>query len=98
MWWGGGEGKGIPLVQTSHPTFHQWIHLGRSPRATRQGILLGKAQAPSGFPLEKSLSLSLSLSQLIRDPFCLVNGGFPSFWRKKPCFKWLQNVSFKEPC
>ena len=22
---------------------------------------------------------------------CLVNGGFPLFWRKKPYFKWLQN-------
>ena len=30
--------------------------------------------------------------------FCLVNGGVPVFWWKKPCFKWLQNVSFKEPC
>ena len=28
---------------------------------------------------------------------CLVNGGFPLFWWKKPCFNWLQNVSFKEP-
>ena len=28
---------------------------------------------------------------------CLVNGGFPLFWWKKPCcFKWA-NVSFKEP-
>ena len=22
---------------------------------------------------------------------CLVHGGFPLFWWKKPCFKWLQN-------
>ena len=29
---------------------------------------------------------------------CLVNGGFRLFWWQKPCFKWLQNVSFKEPC
>ena len=29
---------------------------------------------------------------------CLVNGGVPLFWWKKPCSKWLQNVSFKEPC
>ena len=29
---------------------------------------------------------------------CLVNGGVPVFWWKKPCFKWLHNVSFKEPC
>ena len=28
---------------------------------------------------------------------CLVNGGFPSCWWKRPCFKWA-NVSFKEPC
>ena len=27
----------------------------------------------------------------------LVNGGFPVFWRKTPCFKWLQHVSVKEP-
>ena len=29
---------------------------------------------------------------------CLVNGGFPAFWWRKPCFKRLQHVSFKEPC
>ena len=29
---------------------------------------------------------------------CLANGGFPVFWWKKPCFNWLQNVSFKQPC
>ena len=29
---------------------------------------------------------------------CLVNGGFPLFWRKKPCCNWLKNVDFKEPC
>ena len=28
---------------------------------------------------------------------CLANGGFPLFSWKKPCFKWLQNVSFNGP-
>ena len=28
----------------------------------------------------------------------LLQGGVPLFWWKKPCFKWLQHVSFKEPC
>ena len=29
---------------------------------------------------------------------CLVNGGFPLFRWKKPCFKWAKWRSFKEPC
>ena len=29
---------------------------------------------------------------------CLANGGLPLFRCGKPRFKWLQNVSWKEPC
>ena len=29
---------------------------------------------------------------------CLVNGGVPLFWWKRPCFKWAKWRSFKGPC
>ena len=64
-------------------------------------------EMPSGFPWEKRRCIAFCLVDLKGEPFpktveqrslhhtpkhCLVNGGFPLCWWKKPCFKWAKCI------
>ena len=52
----------------------------------------------AGYVREVLASLAAHLEDLYRDPYhytpehCLVNGGVPLFWWKKPCFKWAKCI------
>ena len=91
------------LLAESIPATLKWACLFSEAHpflADVQGTPNGNTPVP-GVSLEKEKKrlTQMGILTLHYTPeHCLVHGGFPLFWWKKTCFKWLQNVSFKEPC